>query len=187
MKEFDEIRDEILTLIDDVYRKRDTSVWEKSYQRVLSYDSLLEKKLPDWPRQNLTDLEHGGSTAFAFLLHPGHFFGVPTRDGVEARINRLGGECFQALLEISHIGPYARIRFTKETFNRTTKELGFSQQDNPFRTEDYHFLNTLRLILEEENIHILDREILDELIPDLELDVTSRGNVTIYHCLFDEE
>ncbi|HEX9745171.1 MAG TPA: hypothetical protein VGB30_07060 [bacterium] len=170
-----------------VYRDRTINPWENGPARAILYESLLRAKLSEWPLRNQTDLLHGGSTAISFLLHPGEHIGVANRDGLENRINRLGGECFWALLEISHLGPYARVRFTKETFNNDSGELGYYEQDNPYRPEDYHFLNTLRLFLEEENIEILQKEILDHPVPDIELDVTRKGNATVYHCLFDEE
>ena len=92
-----------------------------------------------------------------------------------------------ALVEISHLGPFARIRFTRETFDRKTGELGFEQADLPFRDEDHDFLSALMDILFEENIQVLPREILEHPVPDVELDVTPKGDATIYHCLFDEE
>jgi hypothetical protein len=155
--------------------------------RAARFEQLFRERLSEWPVRNQTDLVYGGSTVLAFLLHPGHYIGVPTRDGVETRISRLGGECFQALVELSHLGPYARVRFTRETFDRKTGELGYEEQDDPFREEDREFFDSLLDILALEQIEVLPRDVLDTLVPDLELDVTERGKVTIYHCLFDEE
>jgi len=176
--------DEVITA---VYREKSINPWSKRRAHSEKYEKLFRTKLSEWPLRNQTDFEHGGATAISFLLHPGHVHGVPTRDGLETRINRLGGACYQALLEISHLGPFARVRFTLETFDRETGDLAYDERESPIRTQDYHFLLSLRLLLLEENIEILDRELLEELVPDVQLDVTRLGNVTVYHCLFDEE
>lgn len=174
-------------LITAVYRDRTYSPWEEGPMRAARFEQLFRERLPEWPLRNQTDLVYGGATAISFLLHPGHYIGVPTPDGLEARISRLGGQCYQALLEISHLGPFARIRFTRETFDRPTGELGYDEQDTPFLDEHLEFVYLLKRILLEEGIEVLPREVLDQPVPDVELDVTEVGRATVYHCLFDEE
>ena len=187
MTDINRVFKEIDDLITAVYRARIFDPWEEGPMRAARFEQIFRERLSDFPIRNQTDIVYGGSTVLAFLLHPGHYLGNPTRDGVEVRINRLGGECFMALVEISHLGPFARIRFTRETFDRNTGDLGFEQADLPFRDEDHDFLSALMDILIEENIQALSREILDQTVPDVELDVTAKGDATIYHCLFDEE
>jgi hypothetical protein len=182
-----ELLEEIESLITAVYRDRTTDPWSCSVERSESFERLFRQRIPKWPLRNQTDIEFGGATAIAFLLHPGHYIGVPTRDGLETRISRLGGQCFMALVEISHLGPFARIRFTRETFNRHTGVLGYDEQEYPFRDEDQSFLELIHGLLKELDIIILPREILDQRVPDIELDVTNPGCATVYHCLFDEE
>ena len=140
-----------------------------------------------WPLLNQTDPVYGSSTAIAFLLHPGHYIGVPTRDGIEVRMRRLGGVCYQSLLEISHLGPFARIRFTRETLETESGIIVYEERETPFRREDREFLNVLKALLEEQKILIVPADILDLPVPDVQLDVTELGEATIYHCLFDEE
>lgn len=182
-----ELLERISRIINDVYRKRIVYPWVGGVERAIKFDTLFREKLQSWPQRNQTDYVHGSATAISFLLHKGQNFGVPTRDGLEARINRLGGECYQALVEISHLGPFARIRFTRETYNRSIRELGYSEQDLPYREEDSHFYELLSSVLADEGIDILEKNVLDMPVPNLRLDVTGIGDVTIYHCLFDEE
>ena len=177
----------IETLITSVYRTRAISPWDEGPMRAARFEQLFRESLSEWPLRNQTDLVYGGSTVLAFLLHPGHYIGIATRDGIETRISRLGGVCFQALLEISHLGPFARLRFTKETLDRENDAINYEENDFPFRAEDTDFHDSLLDILELEGIEIIPREILDIVVPDVELDVTERGSATIYHCLFDEE
>ncbi len=182
-----DILDRIDALITAVYRERTLNPWNGATMRAARLERLFRDRLPDWPLRNQTDLVYGASTVLAFLLHPGHYIGVPTRDGVEVRLRRLGGECYQALVEISHLGPFARVRFTRETLDYDTGEINYEEQDCTFRDEDKEFLYHLRAILIEESIEILPEEILSQRVPDVELDVTGLGCATIYHCLFDEE
>jgi hypothetical protein len=182
-----ELLEEIESLITAVYRDRTIDPWSCAVERSESFERMFRQWLPKWPLRNQTDIEYGGATAIAFLLHPGHYIGVPTRDGLEARIGRLGGQCFMALVEISHLGPYARIRFTRETFDRHTGMLGYDEQEEPYRDEDESFMELIKRLLQELDISILPREILDQRVPDIELDVTTPGCATVYHCLFDEE
>ena len=179
--------DRIDKLITKVYRERSWVPWNNRHERAAKFERLFRLKLPDWPMRNQTDYKDGGATAISFMLHQGHYIGVPTRDGLETRISRLGGECYQVLLEISHLGPFARVRFTRETFDRESGYLGYSERDTPYRDEDVLFNETLKGILEDEGIRVLGRDILNKVIPDIKLDVTEKGMATIYHCLFDEE
>ncbi len=187
MPDNSEILERIEALIRAVYKDRTVDPWHVARDRARFFEALFRKRLPTWPIRNQTDPMYGGSTAIAFLLHPGRYIGVPTRDGVEVRIRQLGGECFQALLEISHLGPYARVRFTKESIDPGTSRIVYDEQDEPFREDDNGFLASLKRILEDEGIEILSREILDHRVPDVQLDVTEAGSATVYHCLFDEE
>ena len=182
-----DLLDQIQDLITAVYRERTYSPWDEGPMRAARFEQLFRERLPEWPIRNQTDLVYGGSTVLAFMLHPGHYIGVSSPDGLEVRIRRLGGECFHALLEISHLGPYARLRFTRETFDRATGQLGYEEQEAPYRESDREFLDLLKEIVIEESIEILPREILEHPVPDVELDVTKRGCATVYHCLFDEE
>jgi len=187
MIDHSEILVQIEELLTAVYRKRNVNPWNEGVSRSIRFENLFREYLPDWPLLNQTDKLHGGSTVLAFLLHPGHYIGVPTKDGIEVRIKRLGGECYQALLEISHIGPYSRIRFTRETLDDETDRISYEEQSLPYRDEDAVFYRNISKILEKENILILPDEILHRHVPDIELDVTDAGCATIYHCLFDEE
>ncbi len=187
MTDQSELIERIEKLITDVYRDRSVYPWRDIDRRSLGFEEIFRSRLPDWPLRNQTDIVNDGAISIAFLLHPGHYIGVPTRDGIETRINRLGGACYMALVEISHVGPFVRIRFTRETFDRETGTLGYDEQDAPFRDEDRRFLDSMRTLLEESGMEILSREILDRTVPDVELDVTPIGYATVYHCLFDEE
>ncbi len=187
MADNSEIIEQIEELITAVYRKRTVNPWKDGLTRSTRYENLFRERLPDWPLLNQTDKVHGGSTVIAFLLHPGHYIGVTTRDGIEIRLKRLGGECYQALLEISHIGPFARIRFTRETLDDDTKGITYEEYSVPCREEDEVFLAVLLIKLDLEGIIILPDEILHKPVSDIELDVTDVGCATIYHCLFDEE
>lgn len=187
MENNQELLEIIETVIQSVYRDRTVNPWEAGRIRSARFEMLFRNRMEKWPLLNQTDLIYGGSTALAFLLHPGHYIGVPTRDGIEVRIRRLGGECFQALLEISHLGPFARIRFTRETMDEESGVLLYEEREAPFREEDYEFLDELKAVLKEEEIQIVPGDILERSVPDVELDVTDVGNATIYHCLFDEE
>jgi len=182
-----EILNELDCLITSVYRQRKIDPWKDGPYRAVHYDRLFRSKLSNWPFRNQTDLIYGSSTEIAFLLHPGYYIGVPTRDGLEVLIGRLGGQCYNALVEISHIGPYARIRFTRDSIDKETGRLVYEERDKPFRVEDIEFISSLRIVLSEEKIRILPVEILERIVPDVELDVTCRGSVTFYHCLFAEE
>jgi hypothetical protein len=182
-----ELIDRINDLITAVYRTRSVDPWIGGSERAANFESVFRERLPEWPLRNQSDLKFGGATVLAFLLHPGQHLGVSTRDGLETRINRLGGQCFMALLEISHLGPFARIRFTKESYDRAADRLDYEEQDRPFRDEDYRFLDLLSHVLEQEGIENLPREILELPVPDVQLDVTDIGCATVYHCLFDEE
>ena len=186
MSELSDLEERIRSAIARVYRVGTFDPWKDAYSRSVRFEELFRTTLPDWPLRNQTDLSCSGATILAFLLHPGHYIGVPTRDGLEARISRLGGECFMALLEISHLGPFACLRFIRETFDRSTGELGYEEQDVPFREEDYGFLHSLQAVLEEEKIEIVPRSILEKPVEGVRLNVTEPEDVTIYHCLFDE-
>jgi hypothetical protein len=187
MPDRSETIERIEDLITAVYRNRTVNPWDDGPTRSIELVSMFRDQFPDWPFFNHTDLVHGASTVLAFLLHPGAYIGVPTRDGVEVRIKRLGGECYQALVEISHLGPYARVRFTHETLDTETGSINYSELPDPFREEDNIFLSQLEGFLSDRGIEILPEEILHRPVPDIQLDVTERGDVTIYHCLFDEE
>jgi hypothetical protein len=182
-----EILEKIEELITAVYRDRTVNPWNNGPKRSIRFEYLFRERLPDWPLLNQTDKVHGGSTVLAFLLHPGHYIGVPTRDGVEVRLKRLGGECYQALLEISHIGPFARIRFTRETLDDESNGIAYEEHSAPYREDDDVFLADLINKLDLEGIIILTDEILHRPVSDIELDVTDVGCANIYHCLFDEE
>jgi len=181
---------ELLERIDDlitaVYRDRSVKPWESGRSLAAQFEKLFRDRLPKWPLRNQTDLVYGNSTALAFLLHPGHYIGVATRDGIEVRIRRLGGQCFQALVEISHLGPFARIRFTRESLDEDTGGIAYEEQETPFRDEDAEFLYLVKTVLAEEGIEVLPRDILDTPVPDVQLDITELGSATVYHCLFEE-
>lgn len=183
----DELHKQIDVLITAVYRTRTMNPWDTARMRTSRFHELMRKRLPEWPLRDQTDPVYGSSTALSFLLHPGHYLGVPTRDGLETRISRLGGHCYHALVEISHLGPFARLRFTREWYDRSTGELSYSEQHVPFREEDKIFQKTLLAVLHEEGIEVLPKELLERPVPDVELDVTDVGCATVYHCLFDEE
>ena len=187
MNNRNEIVDEIERLITSVYRRRIRDPWKNGPERAVYYDCLFRETLSEWPFRNQTDLIYGSSTVIAFLLHPGYYIGVPTRDGLEVLIRRLGGQCYHSLVEISHLGPYARVRFTRDSIDGETGRLIYEEQDKPFRVEDLDFISSLRNILTEEGIIILRPEILQRVIADVELSVTVPGSATIYHCLFAEE
>ncbi len=174
-------------LIHNVYRARSVDPWQNAETMDNHYDNLFRSNLSGWPFRKLTDLEHGSSSVMAFLLHPGHYIGVPTRDGMEVLIRQLGGKCYHAIVEISHIGPFARIRFTREVIDSLTGRIIYDEKEIPWRVEDTEFTSTLRGLLSVEGIDILPQEILTRTVPNLELNVTREGKVTIYHCLFDEE
>jgi hypothetical protein len=182
-----EILDRIQGLITAVYRERTVYPWDSVRERSMRYEALFRERLREWPLLNQTDPVYGGATALAFLLHPGHYIGVTTRDGVELRIKRLGGQCYQALIEISHIGPFARIRFTRETLDENTGRIIYEEFERPVRVEDSMFLDSVLDILGEENIEVLPEDVLQHPVPDVKLDVTELGCATVYHCLFDEE
>jgi hypothetical protein len=187
LTDYRDLQEQIDDLITAVYRTRTVNPWLGARERADQLERLFRERLPEYPLRNQTDAIFGGSTALAFLLHPGYYMGVPTRDGLESLINRLGGACFMALIEISHLGPYARVRFTRETFDRGTGVLDYAEQETPYRDEDMAFLGLLLELLADEGIEVLPKEILDMPVPDVELDVTEPGCATVYHCLFDEE
>lgn len=182
-----DITEKIEDLITAVYRERSFDPWTRSAQRSLYFENIFRSRLKNWPVRNQTDLVYGSSTTLAFLLHPGHYMGVTTRDGIENLIRRLGGECYMALIEISHMGPYARIRFTREKLDENTGTIDYYENESPFRDSDFRFIEDLTDVLDEEGIEILPLEILNRSVPDIQLDVTNRGCATIYHCLFNEE
>lgn len=179
--------DKIQEIITAVYRRRVFNPWDDGPKRARRYESLFRLCLPRYPVLNQTDMVYGSATNLAFLLHPGHYIGVTTRDGIELRIRRLGGHCFQALLEISHLGPFARLRFTRESLENSDSRIIYEELDSPFRKQDYEFLETLIDVLDKEGIELLPSEVLYHPVPDVDLDVTRSGCATIYHCLFDEE
>jgi len=181
------IFEDIDDLITAVYRSRILNPWEEGPERSAAYENLFREKFSDWPIRNQTDLVHGSATVIAFLLHPGHYIGVTSSDGFKLLIKRLGGMCYHALLEISHIGPYARIRFTRETIEDGTNGINYSEQNVPYRTEDWDFHLSLVDFLGDEGIEVLNDDVLSLPVPDVELDVTGIGEATVYHCLFDEE
>jgi len=179
--------DKIQEIITAVYRRRIFNPWGDGPERARRYESLFRLCLSRYPVLNQTDMVYGSATNLAFLLHPGHYIGVTTRDGIELRIRRLGGRCFQALLEISHLGPFARLRFTRETLEYGGNRIVYEELDTPFREQDYEFLEALIDTLDKEDIELLSTEILKHPVSDVDLDVTRSGCATIYHCLFDEE
>jgi hypothetical protein len=181
------IIDSIDDLITAVYRNRTVRPWENGPERAFNFEMQCREGLSNWPVRNLTDFAHGSSTILIFLLHPGHYFGVATKDGIEILIKRLGGECFQALVEISHLGPYARVRFTRETIDPLTGKFTYEEQSDPYRAMDRDFIKVLHRFMGTKGIEILNDEILAIPVHDVELDVTNTGQITIYHCLFDEE
>ena len=187
LPDHEDIIADIDDLITSVYRTRTFSPWDTGPERAFIFEMQFREKLANWPVRNLTDFAHGSSTILIFLLHPGHYFGVPTRDGIEILIKRLGGECFQTLVEISHLGPYARIRFTRETIDPSIGKIMYEDQCEPFRAMDRDFIRALHKFLNNEGIEILSEEILSIPVPDVQLDVTKAGQAKIYHCLFDEE
>ena len=182
-----DLLEKIEYIIQSVYRDRAVNPWESGRKRSAHFETLFRNRLQKWPLLNQSDHVHGSSTALAFLLHPGHYIGIPTRDGIEVRMRRLGGVCFQSLLEISHLGPFARVRFTRETLETESGVIVYEERETPFRREDREFLVELKEVLEEQEIEIVPVEILDLPVPDIRLDVTEPGDVTVYHCLFDEE
>jgi hypothetical protein len=182
-----DIIENIDSLITAVYRNRTVRPWESGPERAFNFEMACRETLSNWPVRNLTDVVHGSSTILIFLLHPGHYFGVATRDGIEILIKRLGGECYQAIVEISHLGPYARVRFTRETLDPVTAKFTYEEQSDPFRAMDKDFIRSLQRFFAAAGIEILNEEILALPVHDVELDVTKFGHATIYHCLFDEE
>jgi len=182
-----DLLEKIEEVIQLVYRDRAINPWDTGSMRSAHFETLFRNRMQKWPLLNQSDPVHGSSTALAFLLHPGHYIGVPTRDGIEVRMRRLGGVCFQSLLEISHLGPFARIRFTRETLDTESGVIVYEERETPFRREDREFLSELKEVLKEQEIEIVPTEILDMPVPDIQLDVTELGDATIYHCLFDEE
>jgi hypothetical protein len=187
LTDFCEIKRLIETSITAVYRERSVYPWSNTSQSSREIEDFFRQNIPDLPQRNQTDVEHGSATSIAFLLHSEHHIGMSTQDGLIARINRLGGECYMSLVEISNLGPFARIRFTKETFDKNTGALGYDESDLPFRVEDELFHQRLEKLLVDRGIFILSREILGQPVPDVELDVTPLGSATVYHCLFEEE
>ncbi|MCX6645613.1 MAG: hypothetical protein NTY09_04550 [bacterium] len=187
MPDQNNIIDRIDALITAVYRNRTLRPWDAGPDRAFNFEMQCREELSNWPVRNLTDFVHGSSTILIFLLHPGHYFGVATKDGIEILIKRLGGECFQALVEISHLGPYARVRFTRETFDPITGKFTYEDQSDPYRAMDRDFIKALHRFMGTKGIEILNDEILAIPVHDVDLDVTKTGYVKIYHCLFDEE
>lgn len=182
-----DIIERIEDVITDVYRTRTVKPWDDGTERAYYFEMQFRERLSNWPLRNLTDLVFGGSTVLIFLMHPGHYFGVPTKDGIEILIKRLGGECYQVLVEISHLGPFARIRFTRETKDPLNGKFTYEESIEAFRLKDNDFYFALLNILKTDGIEVLSEEILEIPVPDVELDVTGPGQATIYHCLFDEE
>lgn len=170
-----------------MYRKRTFRPWDDGVGRAERFERMFRERLATWPFRNHTDFKHGTSTVIIFLLHPGHYIGVPTRDGIEILIKKLGGMCYQAIVEISHLGPFGRIRFTRETLSRSTGKFTYDELNKPIRVKDKDFLKSIMLLLDEERIEVLPDEILQLPVSDVELDVTNPGKATVYHCLFDEE
>lgn len=181
------IPDRINDLITAVYRMHTLDPWKLGRERSEYFENVFRKRMSGWPIRNQTDPEYGHATTIAFLLHPGYHMGIATRDGLEVLLNRLGGQCFMSLLEISHVGPFARVRFTLETLNGTDRRLTYAESESPFREKDNEFFEILKRVLEEEEIEILPLELLECPVPDVRLMITEAGCATIYHCLFDEE
>lgn len=187
MTDNNNIIDRIEDVITSVYRTRTVRPWDDGAGRAERFERMFRERLANWPLRNHTDYKHGGSTVIIFLLHPGHYIGVPTRDGIEILIKKLGGKCYQAILEISHLGSFARIRFTLETLNRSSGKFTYDELNKPIRAKDKDFLKSIMMLLDEECIEVLPDEILQLPVSDVELDVTNPGKATVYHCLFDEE
>jgi hypothetical protein len=189
---------EVLKLIDYLYGKnkpphepkykRRQEMIEQACSIYGNYGDHLHQELLQllngYAIENRTDWNYDSCFSFLVLLHPGVLYNVRDKTSAVELVQKLGGTTYFLTLQISALGPYYAYRFCQRIYSHLSRALIDQVREFPFSTDQEEILKKVTGYCERKGFKRLSRQFLDQIVPDIELDLAEAGEVTIYNCLF---
>lgn len=150
-------------------------VLEKIYQDI-------KEVFKNYEVLNWSSIEEYPCYEFVILLHKNQ----PILDDDTDLIDRLNGKRHDLLLYISYITNYYCYYIRETNYSKVSGEWSFKKIRMEDKQEVSSLINKLNVYLTQMGYELLPYEILSHKLPDIDLDLVSLGEATVFHCLFTD-
>jgi hypothetical protein len=145
--------------------------------------SELKRLFPEYPIQDTTDLNYDKCHSFMVAVHRGPLKMEWSNAAEVEELALVGGRLTYLCIAISVVAPYGRL-FMETRYLNPAGQVEIQPDEEASCLKE---VQQVRRFFGEHGIVELPPDLLDTVIPEVELDLAKLGQVRIYNCLFFDE
>jgi hypothetical protein len=160
---------------------------EENWDRVVSpqadpgrWSEALAVEFYGYTVWNWTEFNYDRCHAYEIVMHPGAYVRPGSRDAWRILAQQLGGRLYSLNLMLSAVAPYYIVKVI------CVEEDGQPRTVEAVSPIHQQLLDRAERFAQSRGFQKLPGQYFEHMLPDVELEIAPRGQVTVFNCLFTD-